>query len=388
MCDERVTAVQPRNDHGSTVVQPRIDPLTANRSPLPSGHSNTAFWVGRSDSAQWFEDLIFDAGIVEVRIATASGGWRSRWFDAADELIGFLRGLPAGATAYSSLNRPRSDHLRRGALRDADVQTITRIVFDFDPIRPPGAPSTEAELQGAYKCALELVRMLRAFGWPQAAIGQSGNGVHVVFRTKLKATPAWKQTAGALYFALRGRLSESCREHGVIFDCSVRNPARVWRIYGTLNPKGEPTLERPHRVASIRLPRSGWQPVRADVIQRTVDALSPVVEQRRQSRPVGSAKPRGRGDFNTLDVVAWMKAHGLYIVDLAPGKHSIRCPWGDEHTTPSPPNGSDTVVWEAGDAWPTFHCSHAHCVGRGIRDVMELFGDADAFCAATWRGDR
>jgi len=39
------------------------------------------------------------------------------------------------------------------------------------------------------------------------------------------------------------------------------------------------------------------------------------------------------------------------------------------------------VIFEAGDGWPGFHCKHAHCADRTIRDVISLWPDADDFCA-------
>ena len=46
----------------------------------------------------------------------------------------------------------------------------------------------------------------------------------------------------------------------------------------------------------------------------------------------------------------------------------------------------DTVIFDASrsDLFPPFHCSHAHCDGRGILEVMALWGDADRFCARAY----
>jgi hypothetical protein len=97
----------------------------------------------------------------------------------------------------------------------------------------------------------------------------------------------------------------------------------------------------------------------------------------------GGCAPSGRGEYRTLDVVAWFTAHGMYGRPLGGGKHAVVCPWLDEHTQASEPEDSDTVVWEAsGGRWPSKFCSHRHCEGRGIRQVMDLWGDADLFCAA------
>jgi hypothetical protein len=91
-----------------------------------------------------------------------------------------------------------------------------------------------------------------------------------------------------------------------------------------------------------------------------------------------------RGDYSTLDVGALFEAHGLYgrCIDPAEGRHAVLCPWADEHTVKRPATYGDTVIWEARDGgWPRFHCSHKHCEGRRIEDVIALWPDADDFCA-------
>jgi hypothetical protein len=208
----------------------------------------------------------------------------------------------------------------------------------------------------------------------------SGNGAHAIYRVRIKATPGWRKAVAVLYAGLRDRTREPFDEMGVTFDATVRNPARIWRLYGTVNRKGQPTQERPHRRAEITLPAGPWQVVSADVLKRTVSDLEPAVVPKRTPAP-GPRAAHGRGDYSTLDVVAWFRAHAAYRRELDGGKHAVDCPWGDEHTTTST-TGTDTVVWETGDAgWPTFHCSHAHCDGRGLLDVIRLWGDADRFCA-------
>jgi hypothetical protein len=59
---------------------------------------------------------------------------------------------------------------------------------------------------------------------------------------------------------------------------------------------------------------------------------------------------------------------------IEPGKWAVRCPWSGEHT-----NGEDfdtsTVLWAPGSGeevgW--WYCSHAHCQGRDLKDVLALF---------------
>jgi hypothetical protein len=227
-----------------------------------------------------------------------------------------------------------------------------------------------------------LVRVLSGYGWPNPALGMSGNGAHAVYRVRLQSTPGWRKAAAVLYAGLRDRLHEPLSDLNVVFDATVRNPARIWRLYGTVNRKGQPTRNRPHRRAEITLPAGPWQIVSADVLKRTVADLEPAVVPKRTHTP--HVPIQGRGDFTTLDVIGWFRAHRSYRRELDDGKHAVACPWADEHTTTST-TGTDTVVWETSAAgWPTFHCSHAHCDGRSILDVMQLWGDADRFCAREW----
>lgn len=94
----------------------------------------------------------------------------------------------------------------------------------------------------------------------------------------------------------------------------------------------------------------------------------------------------GEGDYATLDAVAWFEHHGAYGKPLSGTKHAVECPWIGEHTQPSRAEDSDTVIWEGGAGrWPTFFCAHAHCLDRGIREVLAYWSDADAFCSAVFQ---
>lgn len=333
---------------------------------------------------RWIDWLIEDSERVELRVQTPTG-FKSRIYGNADALSVAILQLADDHNCYTTLNRPAASVAAgdMNALCDADIDVITRVVFDLDPVRPTGVPSTTAEVEAALQVRQELVMLLHGFGWPMPALGMSGNGAHVVYRTRIRSTGDWRKLAARLYLGLRDRLAESCAEAGVHFDSSVRNPARIWRIYGTVNRKGPATPERPHRLAQITLPASGWQPVKADTINRTVEALTPVVQER--PRPV-LVPFTGKGDYRTLDVVGWFEAHGHYRRELGGGKHAVRCPWEHEHSSPSHAMDSSTVIWTTGDSgWPTFHCSHSHCEGRRLPEVMALWDDADAHCGQAWR---
>ena len=339
---------------------------------------------------EYLNRLLQDARTVELRHQTGDR-WESGTFDKVEPLEDAIRERAGDGNLYTSLNRPNVRAINcmgSRAIRDDDITVITRIVFDLDPRRPAGTASTAEELVNAIKARDLVVRTLTAHGWPVPALGMSGNGAHAVYRCCITAAALWRQRAAALYAGLRGKLREDLDALGVDFDPVVRNPGRIWRLYGTWNRKGDTTPDRPHRRAEIRLPAGAWQPVKAATVERTANVLSPIVQREQVAVRRARGRVDGHGDYSTLDVVAWFQSHGAYIREIQQGKHAVICPWHNEHTTKSPVTGSDTVIWTTSNTgWPTWHCSHAHCADRTIRDVMILWGDADEFCSLAWSRD-
>ncbi|MCU0833700.1 MAG: hypothetical protein MUC77_04580 [Chromatiaceae bacterium] len=338
----------------------------------------------------WYATLLRDARLVEIRHNTGKR-WLSGLFNDLDSLLDTLRHRAGVGALYTSLNRPAgrtaTNDMQAGALKDADIGTITRLPFDFDPIRPVDTPSTHEELRRAVDARGRFVTLMQGFGWPLPALGLSGNGAHCVYRVCVEADEAWGHAVSVIYAGARRVLGDL---DGVTFDTSVRNPARIWRAYGTINRKGEASISRPHRRSQVLLP-SPWQVVTVAQIARVVDYWDRPAER---SQPVlrgDNVVPlrRGGGDYSTLDAVRWFRAHGHYRRELGDGRHAVACPWDGEHSTRDGAMSTATVIWETGSSgWPTFHCSHAHCQGRTLRDVLALWGDADQFCARAWEGLR
>jgi hypothetical protein len=324
-----------------------------------------------------------DAQVVELR-HQREGSWSSGLFNELPALLGAVESLATSGNLYTSLNRPRerqvANRMMARALRDASICRVVRIPFDLDPRRPHGSPSTATELRAAEEQRDRLVQLLDTHGWPRPAVGMSGNGAHAVYRCDLPADEATEQVLEAVY---RG-LARALDSMDVVFDTTVRNPSRVWRLYGTVNRKGAASLDRPHRLSSVEIP-SPWTPV---PVERVL-ALGGDYRVLSASQPLMASAPLGAGDYRTLEVGAWFTSHGVYRRRLSASKHAVSCPWSHEHTTASTTDGSDTVVWEGREGrWPSFYCAHAHCAERNIRTVMALWGDADQFCRAAWPGTR
>jgi hypothetical protein len=335
--------------------------------------------------------LVRDAGLVEL-CQMDDGQLDIGWYDSAPGLLHDARTMAKSGNLFTTINRIDPEALKaylEGQRRvvpgkvcrtpDAAVTRCCRLFFDLDPARPKATSSTADELADAETRARGLVRRLDLLDWPAPAIGMSGNGWHLQYRTALPNTQETKEQLTAIYSVLHREFSDDVVE----FDRSVRNPARLCCFYGSAKRKGPNTPERPHRRSWIHIP-GDWRQVHP----RQVAALANFyakqtadIPVRRDDSPVERPAVSGRGDYSSLDVVAWFGAHGAYVGPLVAGKHGVRCPWSESHTTPSPRNGSDSIIYEADGGWPGFHCSHAHCADRDIRDVMRLWGDADSYCA-------
>lgn len=316
-----------------------------------------------------------DAGAVELRHAIGNRVDCGLFADMG-MLMRAAEVRSGAGNLFTSLNRPAAtptNRMGRRGLRDEQITHIVRLPFDFDPDRPSGTSATADELAAAVTQRDRFVNAMLSSGWPMPALAVSGNGAHAVFRCCLPNDRRTRDAVRTIYRAMRAEFGTE----RVLFDSSVHNPSRVWRLYGTTNRKGTPTADRPHRVAEVVLPHD-WREVTVD----QVHALAAIYGQQPEIRTDhGHGAVHGVGDYTTLDVPSWFGAHGLYRRPLGDGKHAVRCPWDRDHSTRDSDTSTSTVMWDGSGNWPTFHCSHAHCEVRNIRDVMTLLGDADRYCA-------
>jgi len=239
--------------------------------------------------------------------------------------------------------------------KDADISRIARVFFDFDPIRETGTAADPAQVEAAIDRARRCADWLAGQGWARPTLGSSGNGAHLLYRTEL--SPEERKRLGGLYAGLDARFGDEC----IGFDVTVRNPARIARTLGTINRKAgrrSDVLELSEEVTP------------GTAILATADSITPPKPKRTW---VTTAQPERRGRYiRNLDVVGLFSGRGLLLQQAESEKFWVTCPWEHEHSSTGP---TDTVIW-AGE-WPTFHCSHAHCQHRDIRDVIAAFGQEE-----------
>lgn len=330
--------------------------------------------MGSRDEIIRFLRILFAAGdVFEVRVLNAvTANYQhphaeSGYFDyehipkAADAILA----LRSYTGAYATLNPvmpallARANNRLAPAKRDnstTDAEILRRrwLPIDCDPVRPSGISSDDAEHEAAHALAKEIRDGLSSLGWPEPVELDSGNGAQLLYRIDLPADDE-DLVQNALTEIAKGSTSR------VKVDLSVFNASRIWRIPGTVNRKGDPLPERPHRQARIvRLPKRiailGTEHIRA-VLMNT-SAVS-----------TAAAPPSGTPE--AFDADRWIARCCPELGEPVPWKGGRKwvfkvCPFNGDHD-----NGSAVLIQESSGAM-AFRCHHNGCLGNDWRKLREL----------------
>jgi len=105
--------------------------------------------------------------------------------------------------------------------------------------RPAGISLSDDEHAAALQRVRDIVACLTAAGWPGFIVADSGNGAHALGRIDLPA-----DDGGLVQRCLQAQAGPF-DDAVVKVDTSVYNPARIWKLYGSLACKGDDIDGRP-----------------------------------------------------------------------------------------------------------------------------------------------
>ncbi|MFQ5463785.1 MAG: AAA family ATPase, partial [Phycisphaerae bacterium] len=339
----------------------------------------------RCPYAKWFIDsgaveeairLIVGAGnVTELRAleATANGDRRPAtyfgYFDDPAKLAQAMTAIKSAKGIYFVPNRvdpalmARAENRIRKAGKgdttsDGDIIGRRWLLIDLDAQRASGISASEAEHEAAIEKAREIQTKLQARDWTDPVVVDSGNGAHLLYRIDLPADDAElvKQCLAAL--------AQRFDDDAVKVDQTVHNPARIWKLPGTLACKGDNTADRPHRMARILSKPDKPCIVPADLLQALADEAIEIK---------AVAAPQVRASRN-----------GRFSIDAFVAKH-LDCPRGSEpyeggriwrlDTCPFNPahvDGSAAIVEKPSGAIG-FKCWHNGCTDRGWGEVRAAY---------------
>jgi hypothetical protein len=313
-------------------------------------------------------DLIQEpGGVFEVRIPKTKAGTISGYFnDTAIAAALIAKENGKHQAIYVTVNPINPDLLARCQNRfeygtfltssDSDVIRRKWFLMDFDPVRPAGISSSDAELLEARDKAEVVTDWLTSIGWPEPVRADSGNGVHVMYKVD---EPADDASRIDFECALK-MLSSIFSDDRVKVDVTVFNSSRVWKVYGTISAKGSSTDERPHRVAMItKIP--------AELKLLTREQIDNV------ARPLRDAKSEEYRDMTgeyITDIVKWLADRGQTITSGPrpmfgnEGQKWIisKCPFNENHQSP--------MVGLVNNR-PVYRCLHDSCSAYRWKEFRE-----------------
>ena len=322
-----------------------------------------------------FDRIVGPGNVTEIRCLKAQNGrpWGqgrtfAGWFDDPEKAIAELSSITSAKGVYFVPNALDPAILNRCAnkLSDSNAATtsddvISRrryLLIDCDPIRPDKHISANAHERGAARdLARTVYNWLTSEGWPEPIAADSGNGFHLMYRIDLPT-----DDSGVVEWCLK-ELARRFSNDQADVDTSVFNPARIWKLPGTLACKGDNTQDRPHRRAEIIHLPDAIKVVPYDLL------LALAVEP-----PADEPKPmNGRtGHYGkAFDVSGWLTGHGIAVhpvKETNQGRVWILkvCPFNPDHTD------NAAFVRQLGTGVVQAGCHHNSC--RGHWDWKDLRG--------------
>ncbi|WP_053332893.1 hypothetical protein [Haliangium ochraceum] len=157
-------------------------------------------------------------------------------------------GIQPRPAAFLTQADNRLRRLKRGA-RDSRIEHITAVVIDIDPVRAKNTASTDEELDRAIACGDRISNWLADKGYARPVRNMSGNGCQLWFAVPpIALTAENRDEMRDRLKAFEARIRERFQSDGVAID-SIYNFSRIIKVIGSLSIKGEPTVERPHRLS-------------------------------------------------------------------------------------------------------------------------------------------
>ena len=308
-----------------------------------------------------FEVRILDAVTPAYKRPHVESGYFE--YEKIGEIYEALNHVQSYAGVYVTVNPVDPDLLSRAVNRirngriatTADTDIIKRrwLLIDCDAVRKSAIASSDEEHQAALDKAVEVQSGLSSIGWASPIMIDSGNGAQLMYRVDLPA-----DDGGLIQSAIHEITKASSDQ--VDIDLTVYNPARIWRLPGTMNRKGDHTERRPHRMAKILS-----IPDVLDIV--TEDQLRGIITEKQEDVYFPN-----QISFTEFDLGDWIINYCPELLgketSWKDGKKWVFdvCPFNSAHSDRS------AVITQHSSGGISFKCHHNGCSGNDWKALREL----------------
>lgn len=316
-----------------------------------------------------------DGQLFEVRVIYGNKAVYSGYFTNADDLMRAFDELRSfgdcniymtlnsiNPACYDRVQKNRFEKNAKATTSDNDVVGYDWLMIDLDPKRPSGTSSTDEQIEKAKNQGNKIYQFMRNLGFSKPLFANSGNGVHLLYRIRLKNSD---ENRKLIEMSLK-TLNMLFASPEIDVDMKNFNQSRVCKLYGTTAQKGANSAERPHRMSYIVGNPESIEVNDIKYLQKLCD-LYPKEER---PQKYNNYQPR------EFDLEEWLNKYGLryrkssyadgmkYILDV--------CPFDSNH------KGKDACIFQSRTGAIGFHCFHNSCADKTWKDVRLLF-EPDAY---------
>lgn len=313
--------------------------------------------------------------LFEVRVIFNNKAMYSGYFNDADSLMTAFRELnvQGECNVYITLNsinpacydRQQKNTFCKNAkitTSDNDIIGYDWLMIDLDPKRPSGTSSTNEQIEKAKEYGNKIYQFMRNLGFSKPLFANSGNGVHLLYRIRLKNSDENRKLIELSLKTLNMLFTSS----EIDVDMKNFNQSRVCKLYGTKAQKGANSSDRPHRMSYII---GNPEAIEVNDI-KYLEKLCDLYPKEEKPQKYNNYQPR------EFDLEEWMNKYGLryrkssyadgtkYILDC--------CPFDLNH------KGKDACIFHSRTGAIGFHCFHNSCADKTWKDVRLLY-EPDAY---------
>lgn len=313
--------------------------------------------------------------LFEVRVIYGNKSMYSGYFTNADDLMRAFDELrnfadcniymtlnSINAACYDRIQKNRFEKNAKATTSDHDVVGYDWLMIDLDPKRPSGTSSTDEQIEKAKEQGNKIYQFMRNLGFSKPLFANSGNGVHLLYRIRLKNSD---ENRKLIEMSLK-TLNMLFASPEIDVDMKNFNQSRVCKLYGTTAQKGANSDVRPHRMSYII---GNSETIEVNDI-KYLQKLCDLYPKEEKPQKYNNYQPR------EFDLEEWLNKYGLryrkgnyadgvkYILDC--------CPFDSNH------KGKDACIFQSRTGAIGFHCFHNSCADKTWKDVRLLY-EPDAY---------